>query len=207
MLHFNEEPTSRVIHRRECWSMFLCFLASDRKRMSVIVRTSNGTILLFCKGAVSITRHHYFVAYFHTPMLINKRAVVHNGFCDALWQCRISVQKCINSELSHRRRMDSGTVIWCKSRSAHARPPASFRCCQNHEWIFADLSSVQSQERKSQAANQRSCRRRHGMACALHVHALSSLFSDYRSSSICETANEENRGRVTRIVTVDCSSP
>ena len=42
-----------------------------------------------------------------------------------------------------------------------ARPPASFRSCQNQERAFAELSSVQNQERMSQAANQRSCRWRH----------------------------------------------
>ena len=59
-------------------------------------------------------------------------------------------------KLSHRGRTDSGTVIWYENRSAHARPPASFRRWQNRERVFADLSSVQNQERESQAANQRS---------------------------------------------------
>ena len=57
-----------------------------------------------------------------------------------------------NSKLSHRGLTDSGTVIWYENRSAHARPPASFR----RERVFADLSSVQNQERESQAGNQRS---------------------------------------------------
>ena len=77
--------------------------------------------------------------------------------------------------------------------------PASSRSYQNHERVFADLSSVQNQERKSQTANQRSCMRRScSTICALSRTAV--------RSSICETANE-NRGGVTRTVTVDCSSP
>ena len=63
-----------------------------------------------------------------------------------------------NCELSHWKQTESGMVIWYKIQSAHARSPSSFRSCQNHERVFADLSSVQNQERKSQAANQRSCR-------------------------------------------------
>ena len=65
---------------------------------------------------------------------------------------------------------DSGMVIWYKIQSAHARSPASFRSCQNHERVFADLSSVQNQERKSQAANQCSCRWRHGALCMHYRH-------------------------------------
>ena len=70
-------------------------------------------------------------------------------------------------ELSHGWRMDSGTVIWSENRSARARLPASFCSYQNHG---PDLSSDQNQERKSQAANQRSCIWRHGTTCALRTH-------------------------------------
>ena len=58
-----------------------------------------------------------------------------------------------------------GTEIWYENRSAHARP-TYFCSYQNHKRVFADLSSVQNQERKSQAVNQRSCRWRHSMTYA-----------------------------------------
>ena len=101
------------------------------------------------------------------------------------------------NELSHRRRTDSGTVLWYENWSAHARPPASFRSCQITNAFFADLVSVQNQERFKQPIS--SCRWR-------HVWYMCTARTTIRSS-ICETANEENRGRVTRTVTVDCSSP
>ena len=98
---------------------------------------------------------------------------------------------CMYWELSHRRRTDSGTVIWYENQSAHARPPASFRRWQNHELVFAHLSSVQNQDRKSQAANQRSSRWLMG--------ALSTVSCYTVRSSMCEIAlrstTDEWRGR------------
>ena len=54
--------------------------------------------------------------------------------------------------------------------------PLHLRSCKIHERVFADLSSVQNQERKSQAANQRSCRWRHGALCTHYRHCSVTTF-------------------------------
>ena len=86
-----------------------------------------------------------------------------------------------NRGLSHRRRTDSRTVIWYANRSAHARPPASFRRWQNRERVFADLSSAQNLERKSQAANQRSSRWLMGALSTVSLYTV--------RTSMCKIAN------------------
>ena len=94
------------------------------------------------------------------------------------------------SKLLHRRRTDSGTVIWNENRSAHARPPASFRRWQNRERFFADLSSVQNQERESQVANQRSSRwSRDSWVHSPRSHA-SPYVLEFAKSQIRRTADE-----------------
>ena len=84
---------------------------------------------------------------------------------------------CDTRELSYRRRTDSGTVMHYHPPP----PPASFRSCQNHEHVSADWSSVQNQERKSQAANQRTCIGPYVRHNYVHCHAPYRSFFNLRN--------------------------
>ena len=104
---------------------------------------------------------------------------------------------------------DSGTVIWYKNRCSHARfpppPPPSPYLFVLAKIVNAFLPIYHPCRIKNERVKQ---------PISAHVgDVMFDMCTVHRirgttiRSSICEAANEENCGRVTRTVTLDCSSP